>query len=499
VWDDLTLTKMYVTGGIGTSGSNEGFTTGYDLPNDTAYAETCAGIGLVLWAHRMSCLHGTESSLYIDVAERALYHAVLSGVSLDGSRFFYDNPLSSRGNHHRSPWFGCACCPPNVLRLLAQLGGMYYSTRPDALVVNMYGASTATIPAAGGSFNVTQKTGYPWDGHVTIKLDSAPADEHSIWLRIPGWSSETHLSINGAEFKPEEPISPGSYAQIRRRWNTGDSIELTLDMTPRRVYAHPAVKPDRGRVAIQRGPIVYCFEGVDQSSPLSRLVVPSYAKMTTRFDRELLGGVMTLDVPALAQDESTNWSDRLYQPMTAKNVTLKGIPYFAWDNRAACEMQVWMPESLSLLPAPPEPGVTASASYCATFETLTALNDGQEPASSGDHAPPRMSFWPHAGTTEWLQYDYETPRQVSGTQIYWFDDRAVGGGCRVPDGWRVLARKGESDEWKPLTGTLEAHADRFDEARFAPELVRSLRIEIDLPAKGGQKFSTGVLEWKVLK
>lgn len=499
VWDDLTLTKMYVTGGIGSSGSNEGFTTSYDLPNDTAYAETCAGIGLVLWAHRLAMLHGTDTTVYMDVAERTLYNAVMSGVSLDGSRFFYDNPLSSRGKHHRQAWFGCACCPPNVLRLFSQLGGMVYATRGNDIIVNLYAAGTAQVATDQGTITVKQKTSYPWDGRITLSLDMGAPTTFTLYARIPAWSKTSYVSINGAEVKRQRADIGGTYAALEREWQAGDSVELVFDMTPRRMHANPAVKADRHQVALQRGPIVYCFEGLDQNVPLSSVAIPSTLKIVTRREEDLLGGVTLLDVPAFTRAPGATWQGSLYEQSTPQEVRLIAIPYFAWDNREACEMRVWMPESLASLPPRPDPTIHATASHCWAKDSVEAVADGQEPSSSADQTLPRLSFWDHQGTTEWVQYDFDQPRTVGGVQVYWFDDSPIGGDCRVPKGWRVQYRAGEGEPWKLLATRGQGKLDQFDEALFAPVIAKSVRLEVDLASDAQRKYSGGIHEWKVLK
>ncbi|MBI3922008.1 MAG: glycoside hydrolase family 127 protein [Armatimonadetes bacterium] len=339
LWDDLTQHKLYLTGGIGPSRHNEGFTRNYDLPNETAYAETCAAIALVFFAHRM--LQIEADSRYADVVEQALYNGVLSGVSLDGTKFFYENPLASLGNHHRQQWFGCACCPPNVARLLASLGQYVYSTGAVSLYTHLYVGGQATTQVAGQQVTLTQETNYPWDGDVSLRLAVAQPTEFDLMLRIPRWCSQYAISVNG---KAVTTTMSRGYVEIRRTWKDGDTAELTLSMPVERVVAHPKVLSDVGKVALQRGPIVYCLEECDNPNVLS-LRVPKQAKLTTRFDKRLLGGMSVVEGEAMSPS-MTGWKGKLYtkaEDVKIKPVRFRAIPYFAWDNREPGAMAVWVP------------------------------------------------------------------------------------------------------------------------------------------------------------
>jgi len=502
VWDDLTLTKMYVTGGIGTSAANEGFTTSFDLPNETAYAETCAGIGLVLWAHRMALLNGDEGAKYLDVAERTLYNAALSGVSLDGSRFFYDNPLASKGKHHRREWFECACCPPNILRLVAQLGGLFYSQQDDSIFLNLYGSNLASFTLVDETgikvpVKLLQQTDYPWSGKVKVCIDVAKPAEFSLWFRVPGWSPRNRIAING-DIQLFDPFPrPGTFFEVRREWKPADCIEFTFDMPVQRVYANPAVKADRGRVALQRGPLMYCFEGVDQTVGLGACAIPAQVKIAPRKADDLLGGVTVLDVMALAPAEDTLWNDALYQSPKPREVNLTAIPYFAWDNRAACEMKVWMPESVAMIDQPPDPTIKASSSHCFAKDSVEAMYDGIEPANSADESVPRMTWWDRRGTTEWAQYDFISPRVVSGVSVYWYDDSGKGGQCKAPKAWRVMCMDGGT--WKEVEASGAGALNKFDEVLFAPVVTSAVRLEVDLQDDGKTKSSGGIIEWRVIR
>ncbi|HEX4206919.1 MAG TPA: beta-L-arabinofuranosidase domain-containing protein [Ktedonobacteraceae bacterium] len=342
LWQHLTTKHMYITGGIGSSKENEGFTTDYDLPNESAYAETCAAVGLVFWAHRM--VHLDCDRRYTDILEQALYNGVLSGISLDGKKFFYDNPLASDGHFHRQEWFGCACCPPNIARLLTSLGQYIYSQSDAAVVIHLYTSSKASLRVGEQTMTLRQRTNYPWDGAVRIEIDAERPTTVAIVLRIPGWCETPSLRVNGEAISLKQGVYKG-YARVERTWQTGDVIELDLPMQITRNYAHPLVRADRGRVALKRGPIVYCLEAVDHNAPLQMLALPAAAPLQASYEPDLLNGVVIIQGMAQCSDE-TGWVSTLYRterPQSSEtNVT--AIPYFAWDNRQPGNMRVWIRE-----------------------------------------------------------------------------------------------------------------------------------------------------------
>jgi hypothetical protein len=347
VWRNTTERNEYLTGGIGPSAHNEGFTVDYDLPNLTAYQETCATIALAQWAHRLALLYGDAS--YADVLERALYNGVLSGVSQDGTKFFYVNPLESAGTHHRSPWFGCACCPPNVTRTLAALGGYAYAASADSLCANLYiqGSAHARVGDTAVTLKVT--TEYPWDGKVVLDLTPAVHGRFALRLRVPGWCQNAAVAVNRRAVKT--PVLERGYLVLDREWKQGDRVELDLPMPVERVAANPHVKADQGLLAIQRGPIVYCLEQCDQTEPLAALWLPQEADLKAAREPGLLGGVVTITGEARATTEP-QWRRSLYQSApSAGRVALKAIPYYAWDNRQPGPMKVWLPASPPVSPA----------------------------------------------------------------------------------------------------------------------------------------------------
>lgn len=341
LWHHLTTTRMYVMGGIGTSRHNEGFTADYDLPNESAYAETCAAIALVFWAQRM--LQFRLDRRYTDILELALYNAVLSGVSLDGTRFFYDNPLESAGRHHRQEWFACPCCPPNLARIIASLGEYIYSQSHDEAVVHLYAGSSATFQFGEHTVRLRQETNYPWDGAVSLTIEPDAPATFALRLRLPAWCAAPRVTIN------DEPVDGATdghgYLRLERTWHPGDHVELDLPMPVERMYAHPAVRADIGRAALRRGPLIYCIEQIDHTAPLQRIVLPTDPSFAVREADDIPGGALTIEGTALALDDSS-WEGELYRPQrpATRPIALRAIPYFAWDNRAAGEMLVWLPE-----------------------------------------------------------------------------------------------------------------------------------------------------------
>lgn len=344
VWKDLTSHKMYLTGGIGSSSANEGFTSSYDLPNRTAYAETCASIGLAFWAHRM--LQIDLDGQYGDVLERVLYNGLLSGVSLDGDQFFYTNPLASDGTHHRQSGFNCFCCPPNITRFLPTLGSYIYSQKDHEIDVHLYVQSKARFDLESGAVSIVQGTDYPWDGIICFRFEMDEPQPFTLKLRRPGWCREVGVYLNGGQFPIESTIDKG-YITLTREWQPGDQLRLQLLMPVERVYAHPEVDADNGRVALMRGPLVYCLEAVDQTDPnLGSLRLRRGSGFDCDFEPNLLGGVVTITGKGRLATQQ-DWGEMLYrreQPIF-KNVSFKAIPYYAWDHRAPGEMRVWSPEA----------------------------------------------------------------------------------------------------------------------------------------------------------
>ncbi len=339
LWENVEK-RLYVTGGVGPSGHNEGFTQDYELPNFSAYAETCASIGLIFWAHRMFLLKG--ESRFIDVLETALYNGALSGVSLDGTGFFYQNPLASRGGRERHAWFGCACCPPNIARLLGSLGQYIYAQSENDLWVNLYVGGTASATVEGDVLlKLTQETDYPWSGDVKITVDPEKSVKFALNLRIPDWCNNFKVGINGESYSANA-VSNG-YLSIDREWQSNDTVELNLDMPVERIYAHPYVRDNLGRSALRRGPLVYCFEDIDNpDGAFETLSLVDDAAVEAVFDNKRLGGITLIRGTGTVFDAS-DWENSLYLPKPSlKQMDVTAIPYYAWCNRQAGQMAVWV-------------------------------------------------------------------------------------------------------------------------------------------------------------
>ena len=341
LWDDLTTKRLYVTGGLGPSARNEGFTTDYDLPNETGYAETCAAIGLIFWAHRLLLIE--RDARYADMMELALYNGALSGLALDGEHFFYENPLASRGGHRRWTWHRCPCCPPNIGRLVASLGQYVYSTAEDEAAVHLYIEGSARMSIGHVGVSVQQKTQYPWDGAIEIRVEPDQPLDFALRLRIPGWCRSARLQINGAELDVGTLMDRG-YAHVRQRWQKADVVKLYLSMPVERIYAHPEIAADIGRVALKRGPIVYCLEGADNDAPVRRIALPRSNPVEARFEPNLLRGVGVLTAQALAARPSEDGALYSTDPPDMRPTTLHAIPYSFWSNRDSEEMSVWIRE-----------------------------------------------------------------------------------------------------------------------------------------------------------
>lgn len=318
LWDDVVHRNMYITGGIGSSHDNEGFTEDYDLPNLDAYCETCASVGMVLWNQRMNQLTG--DSKYIDVLERSLYNGALAGISLGGDRFFYVNPLESKGDHHRQEWYGCACCPSQLSRFLPSIGNYIYASSDDALWINLYIGNTGQIRIGETDILLTQETDYPWDGSVKLTISTSQPLEKEIRLRIPNWCKTYDLSINGKRINVSEEKG---YAVIKD-WKSQDVIALDMDMPVEIVAADPHVKENFGKRAIQRGPLVYCMEEIDNPVYFDQIQLSPSTTFQTAFASDILNGIKTIKTNGRAQSATF-------------------IPYYAWDNRKAGKMRVWIP------------------------------------------------------------------------------------------------------------------------------------------------------------
>ncbi|MBW8039927.1 MAG: hypothetical protein FVQ85_08015 [Planctomycetes bacterium] len=370
IWDNVVTKKLYITGGIGARGSGEAFGKNYELPNGSAYCETCAAIGNVMWNHRMFLFGGDAK--YIDVLERTLYNALISGVSLKGDSFFYPNPLESRGQHKRSPWFGCACCPGNITRFIASVPGYIYARRGDTVYVNLFVDGSAEIKMGKNIVRLKQKTEYPWDGKVKITVGPARPARFSICVRIPGWarnepvpsdlyryvnssSEKVSLKVNG---KKAAAAMEKGYARISRAWKHGDVIEVTIPMPVRRVVSHEKIAGNTGKVALQRGPIVYCAEWPDNDGHVLNLVLGDNAKFTTEHRKDMLNGVTVIKSKAAALSYGKDGKSTI-----KKKQDFAAIPYYAWAHRGAGEMAVWLARDESAAKPLTQPGMIRNRSF----------------------------------------------------------------------------------------------------------------------------------------
>lgn len=511
IWNNMASKKLYITGGIGSRAQGEGFGPEYELHNHTAYCETCAAIANVYWNYRMFL--ATGDAKYADVYERALYNGVISGVSLSGDRFFYDNPLESMGQHERAPWFGCACCPGNVTRFMASIPQYMYATQADDILVNMFARSAADIATENNKVSIIQATEYPWDGKISITVTPEQEKEWALRLRIPGWAGDNPvptdlysftdkasapytITVNGSQ---ADVMTGNGYATIKRRWKAGDTVELTLPMDVRRVAAHDSVADDRGKLAIERGPVMFCLEGVDQAdSTVFNKILPRDTRFTESFEPELLGGVMTLTATA----------DEVQPDGTTRQVTVKAIPYATWNNRGPAEMAVWIPETTERARAIPAPTIASEAEMYSEPTALNAdapaatsnlqwawgYNDRWEPASSADTSKPYHYWWLRHGTNENLCYRFKEPVEVSNVDVYWLQFDHYDGNYRVPESWN-LYYKDNNGRWVAVNpkGNFGTEPDRYNHVDFDPVTTTALK----LTAKLQDGESGGVIEWKV--
>ena len=357
VWEDVVYRNMYITGGIGSAGSNEGFSQDYDLPNEQAYCETCASVGMVFWNQRMNAMSGNAE--YIDVLERSLYNGALDGLSLSGDRFFYGNPLASRGQHYRREWFGTACCPANIARMIASLGDYIYAKSDDAIYVNLFVGSNTTIPLKSGNVGVKMETNYPWEGKVKLMIDPEKKGKFKVYIRIPGWAQEkiapgdlykgnflvavshytTPVAVNG---EMERSKHENGYVVIEREWKKGDIVEMSFRMDEQRITARPELKQDSNRIAIQRGPIVYCIEGADNNGKAWNIILPPNTEFSV-IDHKVLDEpikALTAEVPVVTVGEDG-------MSLKTEKKKIIAIPYYTWANRGRNEMQVWLPTKIT--------------------------------------------------------------------------------------------------------------------------------------------------------
>lgn len=501
LWENMASRKTYITGGLGSVGHYEGFGPNYVLPNKDAYAETCAAVGGGFFDLNMALAFA--DARYSDMLERELFNGALVGVSLKGDSYFYDNPLEAGPNHQRWAWHDCPCCPPMFLKLMGALPSYIYAQEPGAIYVNQFIGSRASLTVNNSKVTLKQTGHYPWEGDIKIGLTPEKETSFELFIRIPEWcqgtaspddlyqivgrpnSGAATIQINGHSVGKLN-LTRG-FARLQRNWQAGDVVEIHFDMPVRQVLANPKVEDDRGLVALMRGPIVYCAESLDNPEGIRNIIVGPKTSFKRNFKPDFLGGVMVL------QANVPSYTGR-GEKISAETATLTAVPYYASANRGPSSVRVWLPATKdTMTPATLAGQSRASASYCWHLDSVDALNDGFAPAKSSDNTHARFSWWDHKGTSEWVELDFPKRTSVSKVSIFWFDDRAVHGGCAVPENWSLLYKDGET--WKPVERPSDygLATDQFNETTFVPVKTDALRVRVQLRPE----WSGGIYEWSV--
>jgi DUF1680 family protein len=502
IWQDIMKSKFYITGGIGAAGGHEGFGAPYDLPNMSAYNETCASIGEVYWNYRMFLLKG--DSKYYDVLERVLYNGLISGVSLSGDHFFYPNPLESMGQHARSAWFGCACCPSNICRFIPSIPGYMYAKNKERLFVNLFIGSKANIDFNGNNLEIIQKTEYPWKGTVDFTINPATKQSFEIAIRIPGWAQNKPVpgdlysfeTIDNSSFsilvngKPIKYLLSNGYAIVNSNWKKGDNISLALPMPVRRVIANKQVVADQNKVSLQRGPVVYCAEWPDnKDGHVLNLILDKSSVFSTEYKPDMLTGAEIITGNAKSIKRTT------YNKVEESDVNFTAIPYYAWANRGTGEMAVWFATQASSARPLPAPTIASNSKIDAALKTkaLIAINDQLVPKSSNDQSTFYYHWWPMKDTVQWIQYTFEKSEKVSKCKVFWFDD-GPWGGCRVPESWKIYYQAPDWT-WKEVKAKTPyaVEKDKLNEVQFDEVETHALKLEVKLPKNN----ASGVYEWVV--
>jgi len=523
IWEDAVTKRTYLTGGIGSYRDHEDYGDDYDLPNLACWNEICAAVGNVWWNHRLFLFK--KDAKYLDVMERVLYNGLLVGVSLEGDTFLYQAPLKAYGSFARQPRFGPNCCPPNITRCLASLGNLIYAADDQGIYINLFIGSKAQVELKQTAVVIQQETKYPWDGAVKVLINPEQEKKFAVFLRIPGWARGEAmpgglyrfddienpgftLLVNG---EPASYVLDNGFARIERKWAQGDAVELELPMSVHKVSADERVADDRGMVALQRGPIVFCAEGIDNGGKIFNLLVPDGADFAYAFRPDLLNGVGTVTgkVQALSRGADAVSVERQEQNFVA-------IPYYAFGNRGTGEMAVWLAHEESKVVLPPVPTIASTSratSSCGNGTVaenypgqdpptiarrfypstqdgsgdISAIYDQIEPVNSEDGSSTYLRLRPQSGDQAWVQYDFAEPAQVSSVEVYWKDDKQY---CVLPSAWRLLYKGG--NEWKPVetADAFGVEGDTFNTVRFEPVTTQALRIEIQLQPR---TYETGLL------
>lgn len=513
IWWNIVDTRMHITGGLGAVHGIEGFGPEYDLPNDDAFNETCAAVGNVFFNWRMFLRR--QDARYLDVAELALYNNALAGVNLAGDRFFYVNPLAADGhrpfNHgraERSPWFGTACCPTNIARLIPQVPGMVFARDDEGLTLCLYAACRTETTLGGVATGVTEETGYPFDGEVRVTLNPETPATFAVRVRIPTWTGDRLAPgglyrYAGAEpgdqarlFVNDSPVEVNvkrGFATIRREWSAGDVIRLELPMPARVNVCREEVEANRGRVAVSRGPLVYCAETADNAGhAYNYLVTPQAVARSAETEPLTIAGHETMSVAIDAQ--------RLGDDEAVHEARLRLVPYYAWNNRGVGSMAVWLPDNERTLRAGAvviddnaQRFASARASHTFGGDSAEAMIDGRLPSDSFDTSIPRWTSWPKRGEAQTLEFELARPTNVRSVQVYWYDDR---GGVQTPQRWRLeFLRDGRWEEF-PLY-TTDAYGVQRDQFNVVHPASRLTAERLRLRVWPQEDAAAGVLEFVV--
>jgi len=501
IWDNIVNKKLYITGGIGATSNGEAFGENYELPNMSAYCETCAAIGNVYLNYRLFLLHGEAK--YYDVLERTLYNGLISGVSLDGGGFFYPNPLESIGQHQRQPWFGCACCPSNICRFIPSIPGYIYAVHNNDVYVNLFMANSSDLKVNGKNVTLKQSTSYPWNGDIKLEVSPKGKQNFAMKIRVPGWVqgsvvpgnlySYTDKKTLGYTVKVNDKVVESNiekgYFTIPRAWKKGDVVEIHFDMEVRTVKANQQVEADRGKISVERGPLVYCAEWPDNDFSIQSVIMNKKPVFTVEKKSDMLYGIDMIQTDA----QTLNYDDK--GKLIAKDVKLNLIPYYAWAHRGSGDMAVWLPIDLNATrPAmPPTIASESKVSASHNVKSISAINDRLLPKDGNDKSVPYYHWWPKEGSTEWIAYDFGGEKTVSRSSVFWYDD-APWGGCRVPKSWK-LYYKNSAGEWSPVENSSAYGIEKgiSNEVIFKPVTTKELKLEINLP----EKNSAGIFEWEV--
>jgi uncharacterized protein len=429
---------------------------------------------------------------------------MLSGVSLSADRFFYPNPLESNGQHQRSAWFGCACCPSNIARFVPAIPGYIYAVTGDALFVNLYISNDASVTMGSSKVNMTQKTDFPWTGKVELSVNPDKPVKFVMKLRIPGWAQNEAIPGGLYKFedqnsdpvkllinrKPAEISITDGYAVIKRKWKAGDKIELDIPMPVRKVAADKRISDDKNKMAIQKGPLIYCAEWPDNNSGnILNLMILKDADFTTEYLPSLLQGTQVIKTSG---NQTKRTLDGKVDSLICEPVTL--IPYALWNNRGPGQMMVWLPVSTRSTHPLPAATIAFKSKIRASkmSESLSAVNDQIEPSDSTDKSVPYYNWWPVKETWEWVEYDFEKPLSISKTKVYWLDD-GPDGDCRIPEDWEILYLNG--NVWEPVSvrSRHKVSKDEWNVLSFKPVVTQSVKIKVKLK----RNFSAGIYEWVI--